>query len=155
NDRPADVHLVCEDLRRQEKLKAVGGVAYITLLAQYAGTSAYVEEYVQIVRDKALLRSMINAAQKVEREALAEPDDVLQTLDEAQQLFFQISQSANPVAGKLIKDILSGLKSESTQPYLKELQERQERYLLRGPEDSGITGIPTGFADLDKMINGF
>src|ERR1700690_343700 len=43
NDRPADVHLVCEELRRQEKLKAVGGVAYITLLAQYAGTSAYIE----------------------------------------------------------------------------------------------------------------
>src|SRR5271154_3343182 len=40
-DNPADVHLVCEELKRQDKLKAVGGAAYITTLAQYAGTSAY------------------------------------------------------------------------------------------------------------------
>ena len=107
------------------------------------------------MRDKSILRNMITAAQKVEKEALEEPDDVQATLDEAQQLFFQISQSANPIAGKLIRDILSGLKSESTQPFLKELQERQERYLQRGPEDRGVTGIPTHFADLDKMLNGF
>lgn len=155
NDRPADVHLVCEELRRQDKLKAVGGAAYITLLAQYAGTSAYIEEYVSVVRDKAILRSMINASQIVEKKALDEPDNVLETLDEAQQLFFKISQSANPAAGKLISDILSGVKSESSLSYLRELQERQERYLQRGPEDPGITGIPTHFADLDKMLNGF
>ncbi len=59
NDRPADVHLVCEELQRQDKLKSVGGVAYITTLAQYAGTSAYIEEYVKIVRDKSVLRRMI------------------------------------------------------------------------------------------------
>ena len=46
NDKPADVHLVCEELKRQDKLEAVGGIAYLTALAQYAGTSAYIEEYV-------------------------------------------------------------------------------------------------------------
>src|SRR5437016_1248926 len=56
NDKPADVHLVAEDLKRQNKLQAVGGVAYLTTLAQYAGTSAYIEEYVDIVKNKALLR---------------------------------------------------------------------------------------------------
>lgn len=155
NDKPADVHLICEELRRQEKLKAVGGAAYITTLAQYAGTSAYTEEYVSIVRDKAVLRNMINAAQIVEKKALEEPQNVFETLDEAQQLFFQISQSANPVAGKLIADILSGVKSESSVPYLKELQERQERFQQRGPEDAGITGVQTHFNDLDKILNGF
>src|SRR5262249_15623222 len=114
-----------------------------------------IEEYVKIVRDKAILRKMISAAQQVEKEALEEPEDVHETLDGAQQLFYQISQTANSGQGKLIKDILSGLKSESAQPYLKELQERQERYLLRGPEDSAATGIPTHFADLDKLLNGF
>lgn len=155
NDRPADVHLVCEELRRQDKLKSVGGVAYITLLAQYAGTSAYIEEYVKVVRDKSVLRNMISAAQKVEKEALEEPEDVQGHLDQAQQLFFQISQSSNAQAGKLVRDILSGVKSESTQPFLKELQERQERYLQRGPEDMGVTGVPTHLTDLDKMLNGF
>lgn len=155
NDKPADVHLVCEELRRQDQLKSVGGAGYITTLAQYAGTSAYIEEYVKVVHEKAILRSMINAAQSVEKNALEEPDNVLETLDDAQQLFFKISQSANPASGKLIKDILSGVKAETAQPFLKDLQERQEKFQLRGPEDSGITGVSTHFHDVDKMLNGF
>jgi replicative DNA helicase len=154
DDKPADIHLVCEELKRQDKLKAVGGAGYITTLAQYAGTSAYIEEYTNLVRDKSVLRNMIHAAQTVERKALEEPQDVFSTLDEAQQLFFQISQSANPMAGKLIGEILTGVKSESTIPYLKELQERQEKFQLKGPDEIGITGIPTHFVDFDKMING-
>jgi replicative DNA helicase len=155
SDKPADTHLVCEELKRQDKLKAVGGVAYITTLAQYAGTSAYIEEYTDIVRNKAILRRMINASQVVEKKALDEPQDVQGTLDEAQQLFFQISQTANPITGKLISQILTGVKSESSLPFLKELEERQARYQERGADESGITGIPTHFNDLDKMINGF
>lgn len=155
NDKPADVHLICEELKRQDKLKAVGGAAYITTLAQYAGTSAYLEEYVDIVRNKAILRSMINASQIVEKKALEDPPNVLETLDEAQQLFFKISQSAHPSTGKLISEILSGVKAESNQPFLKELQERQERFQLKGPEESGITGLATHFKDLDRMLNGF
>lgn len=154
-DKPADVHLICEELKRQDKLKAVGGAAYITTLAQYAGTSAYIEEYTDIIRNKSILRNMINAAQTVEKNALEDPPDVLVALDDAQQLFFQISQTTNAFSGKLLKDILSGVKSESTVPFLKELQEKQENYQLKGPEDSGITGVPSHFTDLDKMLNGF
>jgi replicative DNA helicase len=153
-DKPADIHLVAEELKRQDKLTAVGGVAYLTTLAQYAGTSAFIEEYVKLVHSKALLRKMIQAAQLVEKSALEDPLDVNITLDEAQQLFFQISQTANPAAGVLITEIFSGIRSESGIPYLKELQARQERYAQRGPEDVGISGIPSHFVDLDKMING-
>jgi replicative DNA helicase len=155
NDKPADVHLVCEELRRQDKLKAIGGAAYITTLAQYAGTSAYIEEYVSIIRDKSILRNMINAAQSIEKKAFEEPDNVQETLDQAQQAFFQISQSANPIAGKLISEILTGVKSESSLPFLKDLQEKQERFQLLGPQETGITGVATHFTDLDKMLNGF
>lgn len=154
SDKPVDVHILCEELKRQDKLKAVGGASYVTTLAQYAGTSAYIEEYVNIVRDKSVLRRMINAAQVVEKNALEEPQNVFETLDEAQQLFFQISQTANPIAGTLIRDIFSGVKSESATPFLKELQERQEHFQQKGAEDEGITGIPTHFADFDKMLNG-
>ncbi len=154
-DKPADVHLVSEELKRQDKLKAVGGVGYLTTLAQFAGTSAYIEEYTEIVKNKATLRRMIQAAQQVEKSALDEPTDVSQALDDAQQLFFQISQTSNPAAGILIGDILSGVKSESTVPFLQALEERQERFRQRGPEDPGIAGLPTHFVDLDKMLNGF
>jgi replicative DNA helicase len=153
-DKPADVHLVCEELRRQNRLDSVGGVAYVTALAQFVGTSAYTEEYVELVRNKSLLRRMIQAAQRAERLAVDEPEDVHAALDEAQQLFFSISQSANPVAGTHIAELLSGVKGHAQQPYLKELQERQEQYQRRGPEDPGITGLPTHFTDLDKLVNG-
>jgi replicative DNA helicase len=154
NDKPADVHLVGEELKRQEKLKAIGGVGYLTTLAQYAGTSAFIEEYIALVRDKSLLRRMINAAQNVERQALNNPEDVHVLLDDAQAAFFTISQSANSHAGILIKDLLLGTQAESQLPYLKELQEKQEQFQKKGPQELGITGIPTHFIDLDKMVNG-
>lgn len=155
SDKPADVHLVSEELKRQDRLKAVGGMGYLTTLAQYAGTAAYIEEYTQIVRNKSVLRSMINAAQAVEKTALEEPQDVFNSLDEAQQLFYKISQAANPNSGVLIKEILTGVKSEVNLPYLKALQDKQELYQLRGPQDHGITGVPTHFTYFDKMLNGF
>lgn len=154
NDRPADVHIVCEELKRLDQLKTAGGVSYITTLAQYVGTSAYIEEYVDLVRDKALLRRMIDAAQAVEKTALNDPDDVHNALDDAQQRFFTISQSANPTAGIHIRDLISGAKAYSKTPYLKELQEKQEQFQKKGADDSGITGIPTHFLDLDKLLNG-
>ncbi|MCP5469012.1 MAG: replicative DNA helicase [Chlamydiales bacterium] len=153
-DKPADVHLVCEELKRLGKLDAVGGVSYVTTLAQYAGTSAYLEEYANIVKSKALLRRMIQAAQKVEKNALEEPPNVHDALDEAQALFFQIGQSAAPGAGVSLRDLLQGQKTTSETPFLKDLQERQEKFRTLGPDDAKITGIPTHYLDLDVMING-
>lgn len=153
-DKPADIHLVAEELKRQEKLSAVGGISYLTTLAQYAGTSAFIEEYIELVQNKAILRRMIHAAQLIEKSALEEPLDVQTSLDQAQQLLFQISQSANPAAGVSIQEIFTGVRSESGIPYLKELQEKQENYAQRGPEELALSGIPSHFIDLDKMING-
>lgn len=154
SDKPADIHIVCEELKRRDQLKAVGGVGYVTTLAQYAGTSGYIEEYVELVKSKALLRRMINAAQMIEKRALEEPQDVAVALDEAQALFYQISKSANSSDGKLVSEILSGVKADSKKAYIKELQERQERFQNLGEQDLGITGLPTQLIDLDRMING-
>ncbi len=155
NDKPADVLLISEELKRQEKLAAIGGIPYLTTLAQYAGTSAYIEEYVELIKNKSILRRMIQASQTVERSALSDPPDVSASLDEAQQLFFQISQTHNTSAGVLLGDILSGAEAQSKTAFLKELEDRQEKFLKRGKDDPTITGIPTHFVDLDKIINGF
>lgn len=154
NDKPADIHLVCEELKRNHQLDAVGGVSYVTAVAQYAGTSAYIEQYTELVHDKSMLRKMISACQEIEKEALQDPDDVRSILDLAQQKFFLIDQTASSHFGITIKEILTGTKSESGLPYLKELQKKQERFQERGPEETGITGIPSHFVDLDTMING-
>lgn len=153
-DKPADVHIISEELRRQNTLEEIGNIGYLTTLAQYAGTSAYVEEYVQIVKDKSTLRKMLNASDIIEKNILEEPEDVKTALDDAQNLFFQISQNINFHQHLLVKDILSGLKSESKIPYLKELQARQEKFIKRGPDEPRITGIPTHLVDFDKIING-
>ncbi len=155
NERPADVHLVCEELKRQGTLAGVGGVPFIVSLAQAAGSSAFIDEYVEIVRSKALLRQMIDAAQKVEKIACSEPDDVYQALDQSQQHFFSIGQSAHPTVGVSIKDLLNGVKSLSKIPFLKELQTRQERFQLLGQEAGAIAGIPSHFLDVDKLLGGF
>lgn len=154
NDKPADIHLVAEELKRIAKLDDIGGIAYLTTLAQYAGTSAYIEEYVELIQSKSILRRLIIAAQDIEKTALEEPADVRTFLDDSQAQLFAISQESNQDAGIHIKDIISGVKAESGLPYLKELQNRQEQFLEKGEDASAFTGIPTGFHDLDKMING-
>ncbi len=155
NDKPADVHIIGEALKRQEKLQAVGGPAYLATLAQYAGTSAHIEEYCSIVHEKSVLRRMINAAQFIEKNALEQPPNVEQALDEAQKLFFEIGQSSRSAKGILLNEILTGVKAESGIPFLKHLEERQTRYRERGADELGITGIPTHLTDLDRMVNGF
>lgn len=153
-DKAADIHIVCEELKRLDKLSQVGGVPYITTLAQYAGVSAYIEEYLQIVKDKSILRKMIDCALIVEKDSLNEPSDVLGCLDNAQQLFFKISQSANQKTGLLLTEILSGVKSKSQLPYIKELEERQERFQQLGEAANDVIGVPSGFHDIDKKLNG-
>ncbi|NGX47129.1 MAG: Replicative DNA helicase [Chlamydiae bacterium] len=154
-DKPADVHLIAEELKRLDKLENVGGVAYLTTLAQYAGTAAYIEEYTELVHSKAVLRRMILAAQEVEKDALEDPQDVTESLDNAQKKFYEISQSANAKDGITIAELLSGQKASSETPFLEDLQQKQEDYQNRDPDDPGISGISTHFIDLDKMIGGF
>lgn len=153
-DKPADIHLICEELKRIEQLDAIGGASYVATLAQFAGTSAYIEEYVEIVKSKSILRKMIYAASLVEKTALEEPADVHSALDEAQSLFFKISQSANTHVGLLISDLLSGSKGPTQKSLLKTLEERQEAFRKRGPNEAPITGIATHFFDIDRIING-
>ncbi len=153
-DRPADIHLIAEDLKRQNKLDSIGGISYLTTLAQFAGTSAYIEEYANLVREKAILRRMVHAAQSIEKSALSEPDDVHAALDDAQARFFQISQSAQNSPGVSLKDLITGAKAETKLPYLKELQERQQKYQERDPNEPAVTGLPTHFIDLDTLLNG-
>lgn len=154
SDRPVDVHLATEELKRIGKLADVGGVAYLTTLAQYVGTSAYVEEYCDIVRNKALLRRMITASQEIEKKALEEPDQVSDILDEAQQKFFAIGQVAHAELGVSVRDMLAGMTQSAKRPFLEEVEQRQERFRQLGGRDPGLTGEPSHFGDLDRMIDG-
>ena len=83
--KPADVHLVCEELKRQGKLADIGGAAFVTDLVCYAGTSACIEEYVEMVRGKSLLRRMIDHTGLIKNKAAQDPEDVYGLIDELRQ----------------------------------------------------------------------
>lgn len=153
-DSQTDVHLISEYLSKHDLLKSVGGVAYIVTLAQYAGTSAYIEAYVKIVKDKSTLRQMINACRIIEKTAIEEPEIVDDALDDAQNLFHKIGQSSGKDTGVFLSQIFSGEKAESKLPIMEILDQRREKFKNKSPGDSDITGISTGLIDLDKMING-
>ncbi len=69
-------------MKAQDKLKAVGGVSYVITLAQYAGTSAYIEEYVDVVKNKALLREVLYVSQEAEKAALNDPENANHLIEE-------------------------------------------------------------------------
>jgi hypothetical protein len=93
-DRPADVHIICEELKRIDKFDTVGGAAYVTTLAQYAGTSAYIEEYADIVKHKAVRRKIIQTAHIAEKNALDDLQDVYSIQEETRQNFENIFQKS-------------------------------------------------------------
>ncbi|OGN62003.1 MAG: replicative DNA helicase [Chlamydiae bacterium RIFCSPHIGHO2_12_FULL_49_11] len=154
-DKPADVHLIAEILRRKNQLDDAGGSLYLVETAQFAGTSQYIEEYIEIIRNKAVLREMIDASKEIEKAAYSEPEDVDSILDDAQGRLYQISQRTKQSTGVSIKEVLTGIKSEKKLPYLKELELRQEEFLTRDPNQPATVGLPTGFIDLDRLIGGF
>lgn len=156
-DRPIDVRLAAEELKRQNKLDVVGGINYLTTLAQFAGTSAYVEEYSEIVKNKATLRKMIQTAQLIEKKSIEEPADFREVLNEAQNLFFKISQTSCSGDGVLLSHMLEGISTISKKPFLTEIQEKQEAFRLSGDKNNyiSLTGLPTHFIDVDRLLNGF
>jgi len=154
-DKSVDILLASEELKRIKKLEETGGVAYLTSLSQYSGTSAYIEEYVDIIKNKAILRHIISASDIIRKNALEEPLDVSSCLDDAQKMLFQIGQSSSKKIGVELKDILLGIDAKTNMPFLKELEQRQELYLQKGPQENCVTGIATHFHDLDKLTNGF
>lgn len=156
SDKPADVHLIAETLKQHGNLIDIGGIGYLTELAQYAGTAVYIEEYAELVHNKSILRRMILSAQEIEKQALGDPADVSTLLDRAQQRFFEISQSANTLYGMTVKDLLAGTYTPSKLDYLKELQKKQEEWAAAGrPKFLKTNGIPSHFPDIDKILGGF
>ncbi len=154
-DRPIDIYLTGEELKRQNQLQVVGGAQYLMNLANFAGTAAYIEEYIQVIVSKSVLRKMIQAAKEIEKHAVEEPKDVAGALDEAQNTLFKISQTTTRSPYTLVADKLRGMSSLQDKPFLIQLQEKQELFLQHGEDMPLLSGIPTHFIDLDRMINGF
>lgn len=139
NGEPVDLLTVTENLRRQGELEQVGGVAYVASLADTVPTAANVLHYAQLVEQKAILRNLQTAATSVVR-MVDEPMEVGELLDRAEQMIFTVREQRKQVGVHLLKDVLM-----VTLDKLEQIYKRKEK----------ITGLSTGFDDLDDICSGF
>lgn len=131
---------VSEDLRKAGDFEAVGGVTFLASLLDAVPTAANIEYHCKIVREKAILRRLIEAATSIIQETYAWQGEVENLMDVAEQRIFQLAQSSDRRGFVWIKEILW-----PTFEKIEQLQANQ----------SSITGVPTGFHDLDEYTAGF
>jgi len=137
---PVDLITVSEELRKQGNLEAIGGAAYLAGVFEEATTSANLDAHVKIVAEKALLRQMIKASTEIQQECYAGGTETAEILDRAESRIFAISDKQVRQGLMPLKELLKGTFKE-----VEALSERKQR----------ITGVPTGYKDLDSITLGF
>lgn len=129
-----------EELRTTGDLDSAGGLTFLSTLVDAVPTAANIEYHAKIVREKALLRRLIEAATGIIQETYAGQTDVEDLLDEAEQRIFQIAQTHDRKGFVWIKEILW--------PTFEKIEQLQNN-------SSSVTGVATGFNDLDEITAGF
>lgn len=137
---PIDLVMVTEELQRRNWLEEVGGVSYLSDLADSVPTAANVEYYARIVAEKALLRRLIDTATRIVQSGYTSDEDVEAILSEAEKSILEIRDERTRDGFVHIKDLLFTA------------YERIEALHNSGKE---VTGIPSGYRDLDRLTSGF
>ena len=141
--KPADVITVFEQLQSLGKAQDVGGLAYLNSLAQYVPSAANIRRYAEIVRERGILRKLLTASDEIATNAFnPQGKTVAKILDEAEQKIFNIGEE-----GSRMKQGFQGMDT-----LVVDLMDRVQE-MADNPND--ITGVPTGFYDLDRMTAGF
>ncbi|MFC6255277.1 replicative DNA helicase [Secundilactobacillus hailunensis] len=138
-DEAIDVVTVSDELKRQNQLEDIGGMPYIAELAASVPTAANVGYYAKIVAQKAVLRRLIQTATKIVTDGYSEDAPVDELLDQAEQSIMNVNESRNRAGFKAIKDVLNSTFEEI------------DRLSQKGDT---VTGLSTGYPDLDKMTTG-
>jgi replicative DNA helicase len=137
---PADVITIAEELRRRGQLDAAGGEAYLVELTMKVTSAANVEYHARIVLEKALMRRLITESSSIAGRAYNQTEDAFDLLDQAEQAIFKISE------WRLKKNFVSMEKAvHDTLEMLESIHGKHE----------GVTGVPTGFRDLDTLTGGW
>ena len=136
---PVDIITVKTELQAMKQLEAVGGLEYIAQLPDKVPTTANVEQYIKIVEEKSALRALIKTGNELITLGYDQTEEVENILDTAERKIFDVIQNRNQKGYSLIKDILVDSFTE-----LEQLYNQKQR----------ITGIPTGFTDLDNITAG-
>jgi replicative DNA helicase len=136
---PVDLVTLSDALRSRNELQDIGGAAYLAELAERVPTAANVAYYARIVKDKAILRSLISTTTEIALKSYEAPSDVESFLDEAEHQIFQLSERKTRPSFFRVRDIVV-----ESMKAVEQLYERQEL----------VTGVPSGFVDLDKKTAG-
>jgi replicative DNA helicase len=137
---PCDLITLTTILKKRGEIEEVGGAPYLTTLVDYVPTAANIAYYSKIVKEKAISRNLITAATEIVTDGFDDQADIDELLDKAQKAIFQISENRinTPyfALNLILKDAIK---------YIGELYEKKE----------SVTGVPTGFIDLDQKTAGF
>lgn len=136
---PIDIITLKSELKSMGKFEAVGGLEYIVQLPDKVPTTSNVEQYIKIVEEKSMLRALIKTADELITLGYDPTQEVEQVIDTAEKKIFQVMQKRNQKGYSSIKDILV-----DTFTQLEQLYNQKE----------SITGVPTGFVDLDYRTSG-
>ena len=136
---PIDIITLKSELKSMGKFEAVGGLEYIVQLPDKVPTTSNVEQYIKIVEEKSMLRALIKTADELITLGYDPTQEVEQVIDIAEKKIFQVMQKKNQKGYSSIKDILV-----DTFTQLEQLYNQKE----------SITGVPTGFVDLDYRTSG-
>src|SRR5574343_186025 len=140
--KPADVITVFEQLQNQGHADAAGGLGYLNSLAQYVPSASNIRRYAEIVRERSILRKLVKASDEIATAAFNPKGRAVdKILDEAEQKIFNIGEE-----GSRMKQGFQSMDS-----LVVDLLDRVQE-MADNPND--ITGVPTGFADLDRMTSG-
>ena len=139
NDEAVDLVTLTEQLRKSEQLDKIGGLAFITQLANAVPTAANVVYHAKIVKEKAELRSLINAATAIASAAYEDNTDVENIMDDAEKKILAVANRQNGGAFESMKSIV---------------MRTFERINVLYESKGGLTGISSGFKDLDKLTAG-
>lgn len=135
-----DLVTLSEELRKRGELETVGGASALSQIVEYTATSANLEQHLRIIHGKAVLRMLIKASTDIQQECLAANDETTVILDRAEQRIFQITDQRVREGFISMKDLMM--------PTMKHIEELSERKAL-------VTGVASGYEDLDKMTAGF
>jgi len=139
-DEPADLITLTNELRKIDQLDSIGGASYLTSLIDSVPTAANIEYYAKIVKEKAILRKLIQTSTEIITQSYEDRGDVEVFLDEAERAIFEISEKRVRPSFYSIREIVKD--SFTT---IERLFKKKEL----------VTGVPSGFKELDRMTAGF
>ncbi len=137
---PVDLITVSEGLKKRGSLDRAGGAAYLSELYDSVGVAANVARYARIVIDRAILRRLISISATISEECQGAPKDVDDVLDRAEGSIYKVRDERGTQSLKRVPDMLDAAFAR-----INALHDRGE----------GLTGVPTGFAELDRLTGGF